>query len=488
VLVGLNRRDRRRHDAYRLDLASGKLSLAARNLDFAGWIAAGLSVRGAVARRTDGGIDILLRDHDGADWRPAYRVPTADTPGLRPVGIAADGRLHLISSVGAETARLLAVDPAGGVEVCHADPDFDVVGAVTHPVSRRPQFAVVQRERTDLTALDAGVVADLDRLIGQTTAARRPDLSVLSRDRRDRTWIVQSNVDDGPATYWRYDRTAGAARPLFDHCDDLAGYRLGRMEPFSYRARDGLTIHGYLTFPPGVPRQDLPVVLLVHGGPWARVVWGFRAEPQWLANRGYLVAEVNFRGSTGYGKCFTNAGNREWGGRMQDDLIDAVHRLVGIGFADPRRIAVYGTSYGGYAALAGVAFTPGVFRCAVSMNGPADLVSFVEQFPSRAGIGLIRQRIGDPVADRDMLRDRSPLTRAADIRDPVFIACGGNDPRVRRGQFDAMVRALREHGVPHEAFLAADEGHGFTKPDNRLAFYAAVERFLAVHLGGRCEE
>jgi dipeptidyl aminopeptidase/acylaminoacyl peptidase len=488
VLVGMNRRHRRRHDAYRLDLGSGELSLVAENRDFAGWIAAGLRVRGAVARRPDGGVTMVRREHDDAEWRPVYQVPAGDSPALRPIGIAADDRLHLISSVDAETGRLIAVDPGGRVEVGFADPEYDVAAAVSHPVTRLPQFAVVQRERADLEPLDCAVAGDLARLAEQTAGAGPADLSVLSRDRRDSTWIVQSNVADGPAAYWRYDRGAGLVHRLFDHTDELAGHRLARMEPFSYRARDGLLIHGYLSFPPGVPRRLLPTVLLVHGGPWARVVWGFRAEPQWLANRGYLVAEVNYRGSTGYGKRFTNAGNREWGGRMQDDLLDAVDWLVGREFADARRIGVYGTSYGGYAALAGVAFTPGTFRCAVSVNGPVDLVSFTADFPSRAGTGRIRERIGDPYADADLLRGRSPLSRVAEIRDPVFIACGGNDPRVRRGQYESMVRAMREHGVPHEAFVATDEGHGFTKPANRLAFYAAVERFLAVHLGGRYEE
>jgi dipeptidyl aminopeptidase/acylaminoacyl peptidase len=261
------------------------------------------------------------------------------------------------------------------------------------------------------------------------------------------------------------------------------------MEPFSYRARDGLTIHGYLSFPPGLGRTGLPAVVNVHGGPWARDAWGFDPEAQWLANRGYLCVQVNYRGSTGYGKRFVNAGNREWGGRMQDDLVDAVRWVAGRGHADPSRIAICGGSYGGYAALAGAAFTPEVFRCAVDIFGPSNLRTLIDSVPPywRPMVAQYRVRVGDPETEADFLWSRSPLSCVDRIRIPLLIAQGANDPRVRQAESERIVAALREKGVPHEYLLFPGEGHGFAKPENRLRFYARVERFLAQHLGGRCE-
>ena len=264
------------------------------------------------------------------------------------------------------------------------------------------------------------------------------------------------------------------------------------MEPFSFTARDGLTIHGYATFPPGADRRDLPMVLNVHGGPWARDAWGFDPEAQWLANRGYLCVQVNFRGSTGYGKAFVNAGDREWGGRMQDDLSDAVAYVTGQGgghLADPGRVAIYGGSYGGYAALAGAAFTPELFRCAVDIVGPSNLKTLIETIPPYWApmIAQFHNRVGDPGKDADFLWSRSPLSRAADIAIPLLIAQGANDPRVKQAESEQIVAALENAGIDHEYLLFPDEGHGFAKPENRLRFYAAAERFLAHHLGGRAE-
>jgi dipeptidyl aminopeptidase/acylaminoacyl peptidase len=261
------------------------------------------------------------------------------------------------------------------------------------------------------------------------------------------------------------------------------------MEPFSFTARDGLTVHGYLSFPPGAARAGLPAVLNVHGGPWGRDVWGFNPEAQWLANRGYLCVQVNFRGSTGYGKRFLNAGDREWGRRMHDDLLDAVGWVVERGYADPNRVGIYGGSYGGYAALAGAAFTPDVFRCAIDFCGPSNLRTLIESIPPYWSpmIAQFHRRVGNPETEADFLWSRSPLSRVGDIRIPLLIVQGANDPRVKQAEAEQIVAALREKGIPHEYLLFPDEGHGLAKPENRLRFYAVAERFLAEHLGGRCE-
>jgi dipeptidyl aminopeptidase/acylaminoacyl peptidase len=262
------------------------------------------------------------------------------------------------------------------------------------------------------------------------------------------------------------------------------------MEPFSFTSRDGLTVHGYLTFPPGLPREGLAAVLDVHGGPWARDAWGFDPEAQWLANRGYLCIQVNFRGSTGYGKDFLNAGNKEWGARMHDDLLDAVDWVVAQGYADARRVAIYGGSYGGYAALVGATFTPEVFACAVDMVGPSNLKTLIETIPPY-WVPLIAQfhtRVGNPETEADLLWERSPLSHVDAIRIPMLIAQGANDPRVKQAESEQIVAAMRDKGIDHEYLLFEDEGHGFAKPENRLRFYAAAERFLARHLGGRFEE
>ncbi|WP_405851757.1 S9 family peptidase [Streptomyces sp. NBC_00090] len=492
LLVGLNLRDPAVHDAYRLDPVTGELELAARDEGFSRWVADDrLRVRGALRPYPDGSTALLVRDDETAPWRELHRAGPEDAPALRPFGFVTGGRrLLLLSSEGADTARLLRVDTVTGqAEILYEDPEHDVEGVGVHPVTGEAQFVLVRRARNDIELLDPSLAADFAAL----RAAAPGDVSVLGRDRADRHWLVQHNTDDAPAGYRLLHRAddGGPARTeyLFSHLPALEGRPLARVEPFSFTARDGLRVHGYLTFPPGAGRHRLPTVLCVHGGPWTRDQWGFRAEAQWLANRGYLCLQVNFRGSTGYGKEFTRAGDREWGGRMQDDLRDAVRHTVALGHTDPARVAVYGGSYGGYAALAGAAFTPGDYRCAVAVAAPSSLLSFIESVPATWGpmAAMLRRRVGSPETEPEFLRARSPLFAADRIRVPLLIGQGGRDPRVRREESEQLVAALRRGGVPHEYLLFPDEGHGFVRPRNRLAFYAAAERFLAEHLGGRHE-
>ncbi|HEV8065293.1 MAG TPA: alpha/beta fold hydrolase, partial [Acidimicrobiales bacterium] len=244
------------------------------------------------------------------------------------------------------------------------------------------------------------------------------------------------------------------------------------------------------TFPVGVDPSNLPTVLYVHGGPWGRDVWGFEPTVQWLANRGYLCVQVNFRGSTGYGKSFVNAGDREWGGKMHDDLVEAVAHVTSLGWADPARVAIYGGSYGGYAALVGVTFTPELFCCAVDIVGPSNLKTLIETIPPYWAplVAQFHRRVGDPERESEFLWSRSPLSRVSDIKSPLLIAQGANDPRVKQAESEQIVAAMEEAGIEYEYMLFPDEGHGFVKPENRLKFTAAAEAFLARHLGGRFED
>jgi dipeptidyl aminopeptidase/acylaminoacyl peptidase len=267
----------------------------------------------------------------------------------------------------------------------------------------------------------------------------------------------------------------------------LGGYQLAKMETFEFTARDGLTVHGYATFPAGEEHSNLPTVLNVHGGPWARDTWGFNPEAQWLANRGYACVQVNYRGSTGYGKEFVNAGNREWGAKMHDDLIDAVEFIVKQGWADRDRIAIYGGSYGGYAALVGATFTPDVFCCAVDIVGPSNIKTLIESVPPYWAPLIVQfhTRVGNPETEEEFLWSRSPLSKVDQIKIPILIAQGANDPRVKQAESEQIVAAMTEKGIDHEYMLFPDEGHGFAKPENRMKFYGAADRFLAKHLGGR---
>jgi dipeptidyl aminopeptidase/acylaminoacyl peptidase len=261
------------------------------------------------------------------------------------------------------------------------------------------------------------------------------------------------------------------------------------MQPVTFQSRDGLTLHGYLTLPLGVEPTYLPFVLNVHGGPWVRDTWGFNPEVQWFVNRGYACLQINYRGSTGYGKKFLNAGNREWGANMHDDLIDAVNWAIQQGIADPKRVAIYGGSYGGYAALVGAAFTPDVFACAVDVVGPSNIITLINSIPPywEPMKKQFLNRVGDPETEYEFLQSRSPLFRADNIKIPMLIAQGANDPRVKQAESEQIVEALKKKGKDVEYLLFPDEGHGFARPENRLKFYAVAEKFLAKHLGGRAE-
>jgi len=488
ILVGLNRRDPKLHDVYRLDLITGELTLEVPSPGLIGWVAdAQLVVRAAVKPQPDGGYVLMVRDGPQADWRPLLTIDGDDAPGTQLLAFSEDGTsLLATTSAGADTARLVRIGVAtGAIEVLAEDREADVAGVRLHPDTREPQIVILDKERSEYLALDPAVTADLTAI----RALHPGDPSFPGADDADATWLIAFTNDTGPMSYYAYDRASKTGRFLFEHKPELSRYQLAPMEPFQFTARDGLVIHGYLTFPPGADRRGLPAVLFVHGGPQVRDEWGLDPRAQWFANRGYLCVQVNYRGSTGYGKAFVNAGDREWGGKMHDDLVDAVGHVTGEGWADPARVAIFGASYGGYAALVGAAFTPEVFCCAVDLCGPSNLKTLIETIPPywAPAVAGLHRRVGDPAKDAEFMWSRSPLSRVRDIRIPLLIAQGANDPRVKQDEAEQIVAALRDAGIEYEYMLFPDEGHGLAKPENRMRFYAVAEQFLAHHLGGRAE-
>jgi dipeptidyl aminopeptidase/acylaminoacyl peptidase len=489
VLVGINADNPQLHDVYRLDLSTGSLVKEITNPGYAGWEAdEDLVVRCALAPLPDGGYDMLVKDSAEADWRTLLTIAAEDATSSDIVSFSGDGRsLLMISAADANTGRLARIDLAtGSASVLAENPEADVTGAMLHPDTRDPQIVMILEDRMSYTVLDPAVEDDLKAV----RSLHPGDPVFADRDDADRTWLVGFVNDTGPTPYYMYDRASRSGRFLFEHQPALSRYSLAPMEPFSFTARDGLEIHGYVTFPVGLGRTGLPAVLNVHGGPQVRDTWGYSAEAQWLANRGYLCVQVNYRGSTGYGKAFVAAGDREWGGKMHDDIVDAVSYVTGAGWADPSRVAIYGGSYGGYEALAGAAFTPDVFCCAVDIVGPSNLKTLLETIPPywAPAIAQLYRRVGNPETDSEFLWSRSPLSRASDIRIPLLIAQGANDPRVKQAESEQIVAALKQAGIDYEYMLFPDEGHGFAKPENRIKFYTAAERFLARYLGGRFEE
>jgi dipeptidyl aminopeptidase/acylaminoacyl peptidase len=488
VLVPLNIRDRHLHDMYRINLKNGAVEMDTENPgDVAGFTQDNqFRVRVAQVFLPDGGTEIRVRDDEKSPWHTFLKWgPDESFGGV--AGFTPDNRsVYLISSVDANAARLLEVELATGKQAVVAeDKQYDVNGILTHPTKHTLEAVEFVRDRSEWILIDKSLQADFDAI----RKVRAGDFYIVSRDLADKTWIVNYVVDDGPVPFYVYDRTSKKATFLFSNRPGLEQYKLAKMQPISFPARDGMTIHGYLTLPIGPEPKNLPMVLNVHGGPWGRDTWGLDNEAQWLANRGYAVLQINFRGSTGYGKAFVNAGDREWAGKMHADLIDGKNWAVKQGYADGKKVCIMGGSYGGYATLVGVTFTPDEFACGVDIVGPSNLVTLLSTIPPYWAPmkSLFKKRVGDLETEPEFLKSRSPLFKADQIKAPLLIGQGANDPRVKQAESDQIVAAMRQNGKPVEYIVFPDEGHGFARPENRLIFYAAAEPFLAKYLGGRAE-
>ena len=490
LLVAMNLENAQVHDVYHLHIPTGKLTIRGKNPgNYASWVAdVDLQVRGAIEATPDGGFRLLLRENELNEWRVAAVWEQEDALTSGTVCFSRDGKfLYLKDSRNANASRLIKMDvETGASQIIVEDPDYDIGDLIIHPDTYEIQAVSFTKARDEWIILDPSIEED----VAAIRKLHPGDFFLGSRDQADKNWIVGFTADDGPVPYYLFDRERKGALFLFDHRPELRNYELSPMEPVSFTSSDGMTIYGYITFPPRQPRKNLPVVMNVHGGPWHRDVWGFNPEAQWLANRGYACMQVNFRGSTGYGKKFLNAGDREWGGKMHQDLVDARQWVIDQGFADPERIAIYGGSYGGYAALVGATFTPDLFRCAVAIVGPSNLITFIRSIPPywSTYLSTLHKRVGNPDTEEAFLISRSPLFKVDQIKIPMLIAQGANDPRVKQAESEQIVAAMKQKEIPHDYLLFTDEGHGFAKPENRLSFYKATEKFLATYLGGRFEE
>jgi dienelactone hydrolase len=493
VALAINDRDKSWHDIYRVDIRSGERELIFENRQELSGIVLDRQLRPRLASRTraaEGGSSIYRLE--GTRLDPLGVVEHEDDLTTRFFGFTRDGStLYRLSSIGRDKAALVAFDWATGSERVLAEhPKADVCRVLTHPDTKVAEAVGAEHLMLDWIALNEPMADDLKRLHGLLPG----QIDIADRTRDDSRWVVLASAADQPAVYHLYDRGKGTLAELFTTRPELHSYRLAPMRGNVLRARDGLELVSYLTLPHGSssrPAAPLPMVLLVHGGPWGRDAYGFNPHHQWLADRGFAVLSTNFRASTGFGKAFVNAGDREWGRKMHDDLLDAVEWAVREGIADRARIAIMGGSYGGYATLAGLAFTPEVFCCGVDIVGPSNLETLLATIPPywKAFFENLARRVGDPRTEdgRALLKERSPLYSADKITKPLLIGQGANDPRVKQAESDQIIAAMRAKGLPVTYVLYPEEGHGFAEPRNRVSFFAIAETFLAAHLGGDCE-
>ena len=485
ILVQMNKRDPKLFDVHRIDLKTREVELDTENPgDVQSWQADNaLRIRAAQVQTDDGGTIIRIRDNSKSPWRELIRWGPDETFG-GVNGFSPDNQaLWITTSLDVNAARLLEIDLGSGKrKVITEDPQFDVSSTINNPKTNALEAVSYTKQRTEYVFIDARAKADFEVL----HKVRKGDIAGISQSLDDNRWIVGFVSDDAPEYWYLYDRSKQQATLLFSNRPQLEKYTLSAMKPIEFTARDGMKLYGYLTTPAGMEARNLPMVEFVHGGPWGRDEWGYNRYAQWLANRGYAVLQVNFRGSTGYGKQYVNAGDRQWAGTMHTDLLDGKDWVAKQGIANPAKVCIMGGSYGGYATLAGVTFSPDAFACGVDIVGPSNLNTLLKTIPPYWSTLLttFHKRMGDSEA---VLKEESPLFKADQIKAPLLIGQGANDPRVNKAESDQIVAAMRKNDKPVQYYVFPDEGHGFARPANNMAFNAASEEFLAKYLGGRFE-
>ena len=484
-------------DLYLLNYETGEEKLVMQNPgDITGYLFDHQGKLRIVARTDDNAGDHVWLQQDTtntntqfieSEWQQIFQwdYEDADTSGV--VGFMQDDtRILYIDSSGSNTSKLATYDVNTGEKAdIFNDPDYDIYGSWTDLELDRVTAVSTEGAYLEWHVLDESFQDDYDVLKTVDDGV----FDIIGSSENDEYWIVAYVSDTKETDYYVYDMAAKEIKMLYNARPELQDYEFATMEPFSYTAGDGLKIEGYVTFPLNSDKKNLPTVVLVHGGPWARDSWGYSDEVQLLANRGYAVLQVNFRGSTGYGKDIMNAGDKQWGGLMHQDILDAVNYAVDQGWTDKERVGIYGASYGGYEALISAAFSSDVFKCAVDAFGPSSLLTFVKSIPAKWSIeyqDLIRA-VGDPDTEQELMKSRSPLYFADQVEIPMLIAQGGNDVRVPQQESDQMVDALEKAGVPVTYLLFPDSGHGFNSKEDMTKFYSTMEEFLAENLGGRAE-
>ncbi|MFZ0773457.1 MAG: alpha/beta fold hydrolase [Candidatus Sulfotelmatobacter sp.] len=493
IYIGLNDRDNAWHDLYKLKVSTGEKTLVRKNTErITGWdFDLQGNLRLASRSAENGDTEILRVDSD--KFTKIYSCNVFES--CNTIRFQKDGkRAYMDTNKGADMdlSALVLFDPATGkTETVESDPlkKVDFGAAVFSEATDELALTAYVDDRTRRYFKDKGFEADFKWLTGKLP---NKEISRVSSTLDEQVWLVNAYSDTEPGETYIFDRKTHKLTLQYKVRENLPREALAEMRPVRYKSSDGLDIPAYLTLPKGISGKNLPTIIFPHGGPWGRDVWGYNGYAQFFANRGYAVLSMNFRGSTGYGKKFLDAGNKEWGRKMQDDVTSGVKYLVDSGIADPKRVGIFGGSYGGYATLAGVTFTPDLYAAAVELFGPSNLITLLDSIPPywESIRQMFYQRIGNPTTPegKALLIARSPLTSADKIKTPLMIAQGANDARVNHAESEQIVIALRDRGFPVEYLLISDEGHGFARPVNNMASVMATEKFFAHYLGGRYQE
>jgi dipeptidyl aminopeptidase/acylaminoacyl peptidase len=494
ILVSLNDRNPAYHDLHELDLETNKLKMIYENNEFLGLtVLPDFTLRYAM-KQTEGGSSVYYRRDDKGLWNEYRTFGPDDLLTTALIGFSDDGvYAYWLDSTKSDKSLLTRVhEQTGETEVLYAPKQADLTGAFSHPQEQTVLAVEEEYLKPEYHVLDDRIREDIDLLKKLESGV----FDIVSTSFDFTKWMVAYKSDTSMPHYYLYDRPSKKAAYLFSVKKALDKYAMSPMHPVEIKTRDGLTMVGYLTLPAGTkgarPSKPMPLVLVVHGGPSMRDHWGFDSASQWLSNRGYAALQINYRGSTGFGKAFLNAGHGEWAGKMHDDLIDAVNWAVDEGIADSKKIAIFGGSYGGYATLVGLTLTPDVFACGVDIVGPSNLITLLKSIPEywKPAIEEFKKYMGcdhTTPEGEEILRQKSPITYVDRIKKPLLIAQGANDPRVVKRESDQIVKAMRDKNIPVTYLLYPDEGHGFARPENNIAFYAKAEEFLASVLGGRVE-
>lgn len=488
VIVGLNKRNPQVFDPYRLNLNTGELSLLAENPgNIQGWMTDHEGKLRVALAIVDGvNTQILYRETENQPFRPVLTTNFKETVSF--VSFTPDNKMvYALTNIGRDKTALVLMDPATceEKEVLYTNDKYDIAG-VGYSEAKKKLVSVscIGHKGNIRHFFDSDEEAIRARL---EERLKGYDIGTTSEDRSENIRMIYAGSDRTYGTYYLYNVKEDQLTKVADLAPWIKEEEMSPMHPITYTSRDGLTIEGYLTLPKGFTPEtarNLPVVVNPHGGPWARDTWGYNPEVQFLANRGYAVLQMNFRASTGYGRRFTELGYKQWGQTMQDDITDGVQWLIKEGIADPKRVAIYGASYGGYATLAGITFTPELYACAIDYVGVSNLFTFMQTIPPywKPLLDMMYEMVGDPVKDKEMMEKYSPVFHVDRIKAPLFIAQGANDPRVNKAESDQMVEALKQRGVEVEYMVKDNEGHGFHNEENRFDFYRAMEKFLAAHL------